>query len=179
MTIDSPHTGGFASSPFAPDLQSSIRIILVGIMGPPERWRPIYSALEEVCRPMIFPFSKDEPDKDRTVAANVVEYADVAGDLKGNVISGDPTIVFCLPGIDRNRRIGILAEMLPGVLSHHEVHGSLLYCKQDEDALFEGILEAKSRGFDTCNLGPIEELTKEDVQKWAAEWLVRLDPSTQ
>ena len=87
MTIDSPHAGGFAPAPFAVQTEPSIRVVLVGILGPPERWQPAYTAVEEICRPMIFPFSPDEPGTDKTVAANVVEYVDVAADMKGQVLA--------------------------------------------------------------------------------------------
>lgn len=179
--LEQAHVGGFAGVPYRPSASNStVRIVLVGIAGPPERWKPIYSSLEEVCRPMLFPFSPDQPEKDKTVAANVVEYADVASDLKGNVIAGEPTMVFCLPGIDRNRRIGILAEVLPKALSHHNLYGSLLYSGEDVSELFPGIIEAKTRGFQTHEVEQtMGDLDKEAFQRWWAQWLISLDPTTQ
>lgn len=38
-----------------------VRVILVGILGPPERWQPLYSVVDNVCRSMCFPFSPDQP----------------------------------------------------------------------------------------------------------------------
>jgi hypothetical protein len=177
-TIRRAHVGGFVDAPLKPaSAPSPVRIILVGIIGPPQRWKPVYTATEEVCRPMIFPFSPDQSEKDKTVCGNVIEYAQVASDLKGSVIAGDPTMVFCMPGIDRNRRIGLFAEMLPRVLSHHHIHGSLLYFGQDHDDLFTGIMEAQMRGFTTHKLGEtVDDFDKEDFQEWWAQWLVDLDP---
>lgn len=176
-TIDRAHTGGFVSAPMAPPTNSSVRIVLAGIAGPPAHWKPVYSALEEVCRPMLFPFSPDQPGKDKAVCGNVVEYAEVASDLKGNVIAGQPTMVFCMPGLDRNRRFGLFAEMIPRVLSHHDIYGSLLYFSEDTKDLYAGIIEAKIRGFETRKLaGRAEDFDKESYQRWWANWLKSLDP---
>ena len=126
---------------------------------------------------MIFPFSPDQPEKDKAVCGNVVEYAEVASDLKGNVIAGDPTMVFCLPGIDRNRRIGLFAELLPTVLSHHDLHSSLLYFSQDGAHHSTGIKEARKRGVATHELkGTADDFDKDSFQEWWADWLVKLDP---
>lgn len=167
----------FASPPFREQEPETVRIILLGIAGPPQRWEPVYNAAEQISRPMIFPFSPDEPEKDKAVCGNVVEYAEVASDLKGNVISGDPTMVFCLPGIDRSRRVGLLSILLPEVLSHHDIYGSLLYFGQDRDDLYPGVLEAQIRGFTTHKLGEtIDDFDPEALQQWWRDWLVDLDP---
>lgn len=164
--LENAHVGGFASPPQNPNAASSpVRVVLLGIAGPPEHWKPVYQATEEVCRPMLFPFSPDQPEKDKTVMANVVEYAEVASDLKGNVIAGEPTMVIALPGIDRTRRAGLLVKMLPQVLSHHEVHGSLVYFSQDRSEIFPGVREAKQEGIAThCAGSSISDFDKEAVE---------------
>jgi hypothetical protein len=157
-----------------------VRVVLIGITGPPEQWQPVYRAVERACRPMCFPFSPDEPETDKKIFANVVEYADTAHDLQGNLIEGQPTIAFCLPGIDRNRRVGIFAEAIPRVLSHHEIFASLLYFGQDQtEGLLPGILEARCRGVDTIKLGGApDDFTSSDTTEQVAEWMVGLDPQS-
>lgn len=158
----------------APD----VRLIIVGITGPPERWKPIAKRVGRVCRYMLFPFPED-PSADQTLFGNMVEYADVADTLQGRVIEGQPTLVFCVPGIDSNRRIGILTELLPRTLDHHQCHGCFLHFTPDrtQHDLDEGLLRAEAAGHTTMNLGPGPSSPEaESLEQRLAEWMTALDP---
>lgn len=155
-----------------------VRVILLGILGPPERWQAIYGVIERVCQPMCFPFSPDEPQHDRRLFANVVEYATTATDLQGDLISGQPTVVFCMPGIDRTRRIGILSEAIPRSLVHHQIYGGLLYFGVDQtEEMSTGLVEAMARGFNTWMVGDeLPDLSEQDLAQSLSQWMARLDP---
>lgn len=155
-----------------------VRVILLGVLGPPERWQAIYGVVEQVCQPMCFPFSPDEPEHDRRLFANVVEYASTATDLQGDLISGQPTVAFCLPGIDRTRRMGIVAEAIPRSLLHHQIYGGLLYFGVDQnEEMSTGLVEAMARGFDTWMVGDeLSDLSERDLAQSLSQWMTRLDP---
>lgn len=156
---------------------SRIRVVFLGITGRPKDWQPVVQAASSVCQPMIFPFSPDDTDRDRRICGNVVEYADTAVDLKGEVIDGTPTIVFLLPGLDSIRRLFLLCDVLPRTLTHHEVHTALVYFEEDlGDPLLTGILKARMRGVDTYQWTSGDVSDPTSFRSWWTNWLVEKDP---
>lgn len=154
------------------------RVVIIGITG--QDWQPVAESIEYVCRYMLMPFSKDQPETDREIFGNICEYALAADEMQGKedgVIAGKPTIVFCVPGIDRRRRMKILTEALNEVAEKSNFDLEEIFLFKDEhknkDALFATIIEARGMGFEAVEIDGTE-----DAQEKVANWLVSLDPES-
>jgi hypothetical protein len=156
------------------------RTIIIGILGGQDLWGDVAKEIEPVCRYMLMPFSPDETDNDREIFGNICEYSLTLSEMRADedekgIIKGEPSVVFCVPGIDRRRRMRILTEAIPEVMeeANHELHELFLYYEDsmNEDALFAPIIEARAKGFAAKEIS-----SPKDAREKTAEWLVGLDP---